>query len=137
MPKKKKIGLVLTGGGARGAYQAGALKAIIEISSGLGISSPFPVLVGTSAGAINAAYLAAHAENLSDSVKLLGEKWLNIRSSDVYKIDPISLAITGMRWASELIAGGLFSQKKAAQNCAAFVGVIIYYTVTVVFCVSP
>ncbi len=58
-----KTGLILTGGGARGAFQAGALRAIYEIATDIGIPQPFRVISGTSAGAINAGFLGANVHN--------------------------------------------------------------------------
>ena len=63
MTKKKNTnGLILTGGGARAAYQVGVLKALAEwLPENAG--NPFPVLAGTSAGSINTALLAAGAQD--------------------------------------------------------------------------
>ena len=66
-------GLVLTGGGARAAYQVGVLKAVARIrrQSGLFTDNPFPVITGTSAGAINAAALACRTDNFDTAVQTL------------------------------------------------------------------
>ena len=66
MTTTKKTGLILTGGGARAAYQVGVLKAVAELL-GQPRESPFPILCGTSAGAINAAALAIHADDFAES----------------------------------------------------------------------
>ena len=63
------LGLVLTGGGARAAYQAGALQALSEIADF--DATPFRVLTGVSAGAINAAYLASHADDFRAATRTL------------------------------------------------------------------
>ena len=65
-----KTGLVLTGGGARAAYQVGVLQAIAQIrrDAGAATGNPFPVIAGTSAGAINAAALACRADDFDAAV---------------------------------------------------------------------
>ena len=67
-----KAGLLLTGGGARGAYQVGVLEAIADIRLACSADSepnPFPILTGTSSGAINAAALASHCDERIAAVK--------------------------------------------------------------------
>lgn len=93
-----KTGLILTGGGARAAYQVGVLKAVDEL---LGHSkvNPFPIVCGTSAGAINAAALAIHANDFSAAVKHLREVWENFRVHHVYRSDWPSIVRSGARWA--------------------------------------
>jgi NTE family protein len=83
---RPKAGLVLTGGGARAAYQVGVIKAVRDIL-GNPVKNPFPILVGTSAGAINAATLAVYAENFSRGVGNLLEVWENMHVDHVYKAD--------------------------------------------------
>ena len=70
------IALVLQGGGARAAYQVGVLKAVSEIL-GHPVENPFPVITGTSAGAINAAVLAVNADNFARGVETLLHVWEN------------------------------------------------------------
>ncbi|MCW8924348.1 MAG: patatin-like phospholipase family protein, partial [Gammaproteobacteria bacterium] len=65
--KKSKLALVLTGGGARAAYQVGVLKAIAEITPKKS-ANPFAIIIGTSAGAINSAALAIYGRHFSDAV---------------------------------------------------------------------
>ena len=69
-----KTGLVLSGGGARGAYQVGVLKAIADLHPKHS-SNPFNVITGTSAGAINAVGLAASANNFRLGVKKVEKIW--------------------------------------------------------------
>lgn len=107
------IGLVLTGGGARGAYQAGALKATAEIAAKLGVTNPFPVLAGTSAGAINCAFLAAHADAQLEAPARLAEVWAELHADKVYRTDVISLGRIGARWIAELSLNGLISERHA------------------------
>lgn len=78
-----RIGLLLSGGGARAAYQVGVLRAISELLP-KNASNPFHIISGTSAGALNAASLACHAHRLRTGVKLLEHVWKNISSDKVY-----------------------------------------------------
>ncbi len=107
-----KTGLVLTGGGARGAYQAGALRAISEIAEQLNMERPFPVLCGTSAGALNAVFLAAHAQSFQEAVMNLIDLWSHVQTQQVFKIDPASLLRIATRWMIELSTGSFLGPKK-------------------------
>lgn len=78
-----KPGLVLSGGGARGAYQVGVLKAVSELHP-KNARNPFSVLSGTSAGAINAVALAASANNFRLSVKKVEKIWAGLHVDQVY-----------------------------------------------------
>lgn len=98
-------GLVLTGGGARGAYQAGVLEAVAEIA-GPG-PMPFDVLCGTSAGAINAAFLAARADDFRGATRDLARLWAGLRFQDVFRTDAVTLTRTGFDWLADLGLGGL------------------------------
>ncbi len=79
-------GLILPGGGARAAYQVGVLKAVATLH-GHGPSNPFPVISGTSAGAINAIGLASRANHFGEAVKWLEALWLELEPDDVYRSD--------------------------------------------------
>eukprot|EP01032_Pedospumella_encystans_P020722 gene20722-23536_t len=86
---KKKTGLILSGGGARAAYQVGVLQAINEIlwEGGWPPSrNPFNIICGTSAGAINATALACRADNFSEGVQKLLEVWLNFSAGEVFVV---------------------------------------------------
>ena len=96
--------LILPGGGARGSYQVGVLKAIGEISRRQG--NPFPVICGTSAGAINAAVLASHAHEFETGIERLERFWSNMHCAKVYRTDPWAVMKSGMRWAFSLASGG-------------------------------
>lgn len=109
---KKKLGLVLSGGGARGAYQAGVLRGVAEIASRYGLSSPFSVYTGVSAGSINAAFLACYADQFARGTEALGELWGGLQTSRIYKTDAFSLGRTGFRWFRQLSAGALRSKRK-------------------------
>ncbi|MBL4581739.1 MAG: patatin-like phospholipase family protein [Gammaproteobacteria bacterium] len=78
-----RIGLLLSGGGARAAYQVGVLRAIAELLP-KDASNPFHIISGTSAGALNAASLACHAHRFRTGVKLLEHLWKNISSEQIY-----------------------------------------------------
>jgi NTE family protein len=98
---RSKAGLVLTGGGARAAYQVGVLKAVREILPLPG-KNPFPILCGTSAGAINAATLAVHADDYSAAVDRLLDVWEHFRVHQVYRSDPLGIARVGARWLAAM-----------------------------------
>ena len=94
---KSKAGLILTGGGARAAYQIGVLKAVRELLP-MPEENPFSILCGTSAGAINAATLAVYADNFDAAVSNLLEIWESMHVRFVYHCDPLSIAKTAARW---------------------------------------
>jgi NTE family protein len=98
-------GLVLTGGGARGAYQSGVLLALSEILPARGL--PFPVLAGSSAGSINAAFLAAGAENFAQATRDLADLWTSLEPQRVFRTDVPTLAKTAAEWLADLGLGGL------------------------------
>ena len=104
---RPKIALVLTGGGARAAYQVGVLRAIAALRPA-GSPSPFQVLCGTSAGAINAAAIAADAADFRRGVRRLVSVWKNFHAADVYRADVLGIARCGARWLVALVIGGLF-----------------------------
>lgn len=80
-----KTALVLSGGGARAAYQVGVLKAVSELLPGQA-ASPFSVLCGTSSGALNATRLACHSENFAGSVQALELLWSELDSKQVHRV---------------------------------------------------
>ncbi len=95
------LALVLSGGGARGAYQVGVLAGLAERLPGL----EFPILSGMSVGAINTFYLAAHPGPLSATVAGLRSEWDRLTSDAVYRVRPIRLARSMVRWAWHGVAG--------------------------------
>ena len=97
--------LILPGGGARCAYQVGVIKAIHELCSTGG--NPFPVICGTSAGAINAALLACHAHDFSFGIERLEHFWCSMQCERVYRTDAWTVFKSGMRFAATLLSGGL------------------------------
>jgi len=101
----KCTAIILPGGGARCAYQVGVLKAIRELLAD--DVNPFPVICGTSAGAINATVLASHAHEFSIAVDRLEHFWRNMRCERVYRTDAWTVFKSGMRFALTLLSGGL------------------------------
>jgi NTE family protein len=100
-----KIALVLTGGGARAAYQAGVLAAITRVLPP-GAPSPFRIVCGTSAGAINAAILASHTEDFGLAVRRIMSTWGSLSASSVHNTDPWVVARAAARWVWAILAGG-------------------------------
>ena len=92
-----KAGLILTGGGARAAYQVGVLKAVRELLPEPD-RNPFQIICGTSAGAINAAALAVNADNFDQAVGHLLDVWENFHVHHVYRSDFSGIAASGARW---------------------------------------
>ncbi len=82
----QQTALIMPGGGARAAYQVGALKAIAELTVEVN-DNPFPILCGTSAGAINAVALASREENFYQSTLWLEHLWSNLATEQIYRSD--------------------------------------------------
>ncbi len=101
-------GLVLTAGGARGAYQAGVIKRISEIPALAGKPSPFQIITGASAGAINGAAIAGNSASLQDGARLLVKLWSNLQARDVFRTDSGALAQNAGRLILDFAFGGLF-----------------------------
>ena len=101
-----RTALILTGGGARAGYQIGVLKAIRELLPEPA-RNPFPILCGTSAGALNAASMAVWAEDFGAGVDGLLKVWQNFSAHQVYRADPAGIGISGARWLSTLALGWL------------------------------
>jgi NTE family protein len=99
---KPRAGLVLTGGGARAAYQVGVVKAVRDIL-GNPVKNPFPIVCGTSAGAINAATLAVFADNFSRAVGNLLEVWEHMRCEHIYRTDAWRILRSGARWLAAMM----------------------------------
>jgi NTE family protein len=98
---QERLALVLSGGGARAAYQVGVLRAIAERMPDLQI----PIITGVSAGAINAVYLAAHAGPLQTAVTQLRGQWLRLTPDLVYQVRPLSVVGGLVRTAWQSITG--------------------------------
>ncbi len=116
--------LVLMGGGARAAYQVGVLRAVAALLRDArrgvdpGIAqghNPFPILVGTSAGAINATALASRSDNFQDAVAQLVTVWENFHADQVYRSDLFGVMRTGARWLSLLSLGWMVRRSLRAR----------------------
>lgn len=103
---KGKTGLVLTGGGARAAYQVGVLKAVAKLLPA-NSPNPFAIISGTSAGAINAATLAIHASDFQKGVRRLNMVWRNFEVGHVFRADTLGILKAGLHWLTALMFGGL------------------------------
>jgi NTE family protein len=97
----RRLGLVLSGGGARAAYQAGALRAISEIAAGPRL--PFPILTGVSAGAINAAYLACHADDFPEATTKLWRMWEGLSEKRVFRVNRRVATLISSRWIADVV----------------------------------
>lgn len=116
-PNLPLTGLILTGGGARAAYQVGVLKAVSRIRRDCRAPSgnPFPVIAGTSAGAINAAALACHADHYDLAVAGLAEVWSNFRAEQVYRTDSIGVLRSGAGWLTLWSIGWVIAHWRKAR----------------------
>ena len=101
-PARDDLALVLVGGGARAAYQVGFLGELIRRHP----TARFPILMGTSAGAINATYLAAREGSLAETIGNLVELWRHQRVDRVFRVDSRSLLGLVARWGVRLVSGG-------------------------------
>lgn len=113
LPKPRATGLLLTGGGARAAYQVGVLEAIADIRLECGEAdapNPFPIITGTSAGAINASALACGADHFDGTVRLIAKTWRGFHAHDVYKADHISMLRSGASWLTLLSIGWMLAK---------------------------
>jgi NTE family protein len=99
------VGLVLPGGGARAAYQVGVLRAIADMMPGA--PNPFPIIVGTSAGAVSAAVLATEAFRWHRAVDALCRVWSGFHVQQVFRANALSMLRSGLHWGLSLMSGGL------------------------------
>lgn len=104
------VGLVLTAGGARGAYQAGVLKRLGEVPGLRDGPSPFPIVTGASAGAINGAMIASGSSSFGSATRALAALWARLSVEQVVRTDPISLARGGLGLMRDLCLGGLLGR---------------------------
>ncbi len=100
-----RAALVMSGGGARGAYQAGVIKALEEILRPIG-KFPFDIICGASAGSINAGGLANYADNFKHAAEFLERLWGGLTADKVIRSDLGSLSRVGARWIRDLSFGG-------------------------------
>lgn len=112
--------LVLSGGGARAAYQVGVLRAIARLRrEALGplarLRNPFGVICGTSAGAINAAALACQADRFEASVEVLARVWQGFSAEQVYRADSLGVIRSGAQWLTMLSVGWVIARWRRAR----------------------
>lgn len=112
-PPQRIAAVILTGGGARAAYQVGVLRALSEFVQR---DSPclFPIICGTSAGAVNAAVLAAHANDFTKGVRRLLMVWKNIHVDHIYRADPLGALRNSATWLWTALTGAAFTDKPVA-----------------------
>lgn len=96
--RKKRTALLLSGGGARAAYQVGVLKAVAELVPE-GCHNPFPIICGTSAGSINTVALASNASNFHIGIKRIEAVWSNFKLHHVFYADGKNLLKRIGHWA--------------------------------------
>ncbi len=109
-PHKPRIGLILPGGGARAAYHVGVLKAIAEFMPRRA-PNPFPVISGTSAGAINATVLASRALRFRAGIAEMERVWANFAAHQVYRSDAWTMLGSSAHWFATVMLGGLGIRK--------------------------
>src|ERR1700739_3853911 len=102
---RPNVGLVLTGGASRSAYQVGVLLALAEMLPRP--RNPFQIIVGTSAGAVAASVLAAEAHHWRRAVAGLERGWANSPSSQVFHVDATHMLRAGAHWVLALVSGGM------------------------------
>jgi NTE family protein len=103
--KDLKTALVLPGGGARGAFQVGVLKALAELLP-RDSANPFPIISGTSAGAVNSVVLASRAQHYRSAIAELESVWGHFRCHHVYKTDHLTMLKSSLHWLAALVLGG-------------------------------
>lgn len=104
-PQELKTALVLPGGGARGAFQVGVLKAIAELLPARAVN-PFPIISGTSAGAINSVVLATKARHFRIAVAELERVWGRFHSGQVFRTDSWTMLRSSLHWFAAIVLGG-------------------------------
>lgn len=105
-----RTALVLSGGGARTAYQVGVLAELMDIrreavERSSAAPTPFNIVVGTSAGAINAFAIAMMADDLDRAIERLLELWANIHTAQVVRSDAMGVGVSGARWLATFALG--------------------------------
>ncbi len=114
---KRTTALVLPGGGARGAFQVGVLKALAELLP-RAVSNPFGVISGTSAGAVNTVVLAAKARRFRVAVAELERVWGHFHCNHVYRTDHLTMLGSSLHWLAAIVTGGLVGMPKSLLDNA-------------------
>jgi NTE family protein len=105
---RSTTGLILMGGGARAAYQAGVLEGVARVLTERGWpadTNPFPIVCGTSAGAINAAALASHSDDWTGAIGRLARVWHDFSPGQVYRVDALGSVGNAAHWLGGLLLG--------------------------------
>jgi NTE family protein len=108
-----KSALVLAGGGARAAYQVGVLQAFKEMLAEPK-ANPFPIICGTSAGAVNAGALAVHADDFARAVDNLLGVWRNFEPRHVYRADFAGATANSLRWFAGFLFGAFLKNRRTS-----------------------
>lgn len=109
-PTRARIGIVLTGGGAHAAYQVGVLRAISAITNFT--QNPFRIISGYSAGAINGAWLAGHADNFEQAVESMWDEWAALTTDKVFNSDVPNVLYMAARWIKDRSFGGVHQNQR-------------------------
>lgn len=110
--------LILSGGGARAAYQVGVLQALVTLRREAGRNdgrNPFGIVCGTSAGALNAAALACRADRFDEAVQAVAETWHHFSADQVYRTDAIGVLRSGAQWLTMLSVGWVIARWRRAR----------------------
>lgn len=110
------VGLVLSGGGARGAYQAGVIAALAHIAKRMNVPNPFQIYAGVSAGSINTALLVANSKSFFESAERLVKAWTQISTDQVFYADLLALSRGGAA-----MDDGTFPRRRTKRNGSSFV----------------
>lgn len=113
-PRRSVPGLVLTGGGARAAYQVGVLKGMAEILGDR--PNPFRVIVGTSAGAVAAAVIAARARRWQRAIQEIERVWAGFHVDQVFEVGGWRMLVSGLHVLASLVSGGLVKPPQSLFN---------------------
>jgi NTE family protein len=108
-----KLGLVMTGGGARAAYQVGAVRALYEILKHE--QHLFDIITGNSAGAINSTYLATHAQDWDVATLNLCDLWKRIKPQHVFDLSAKTISELSLKWLSGTVFGGMTAKGSHAN----------------------
>jgi len=112
-PSTRPAGLLLTGGGARAAYQVGVLEAVADIRLACGAGNdpnPFPIIAGTSAGAINGSALACGSDNFDATVRMIAATWRGFHADQVYQTGHLAMLRSGATWMTLLSVGWMLAK---------------------------
>ena len=119
-----RTGIVLSGGGARGAYQAGVLRALCEVSVSLEQKNPFHVIAGLSAGAINGSYLASHCDDLSYLGPAIAKLWSQLETESVINVSPMSVGRIGAKLIRQYVKSAKTSEVKGMVDTGPLHGLL-------------